>query len=366
MARFRRKIDTAAYASSPTIEAGAAGSSQIGQFITYTVGAVEEAALSIPTIARAVSLLSTVVGTLDLKSYVLQWNGEEYEKIWVEGESWMSRPDPRVTRNFFFSKLAKDCIMYGRGFAAVTSRYSTGYPASFQWLPANMVVTEDQTGPEWFGPSNEIYFLGQKLVTSDVVQFHTGNQGLVYQGARAVKIALRLDESAARFASNEIAAGYLQQKGGEPMSSEELGELAAAWASARRSPGGAVGALNEFVEWREFSSDPSKLQLVESRQHQALELARLCDIPGYLLGIDQSGMTYMNAQQARQDLILFGARPLLHAIEERLSMDDILPRGRHVQFGVEEYVEDFLMDSERPSVVNEPSPELPSDEMNLE
>ena len=77
-------------------------------------------------------------------------------------------------------------------------------------------------------------------------------------------------------------------------------------------------------------------------------------------------MTYMNAQQARQDLILFGARPLLHAIEERLSMDDILPRGRHVQFDVEEYVEDFLMDSERPSVVNEPSPELPSDEMNLE
>jgi hypothetical protein len=51
------------------------------------------------------------------------------------------------------------------------------------------------------------------------------------------------------------------------------------------------------------------------------------DIPAYLLAIDQSGMTYANAQQARQDLILFGARPLLHAIEERLSMDDILPRG---------------------------------------
>jgi hypothetical protein len=65
------------------------------------------------------------------------------------------------------------------------------------------------------------------------------------------------------------------------------------------------------------------------------------DIPAYLLAIDQSGMTYANAQQARQDLILFGARPVLHAIEERLSMDDILPRGRHVAFALDEYLEEF-------------------------
>lgn len=367
MGLFRRKVDTAAFSASPhAIEAAAAGSSQIGQFYTYTVGAVEEAALSVPTIARAVSLLTTVVGTLDLKSYGLAWNGEEYEKIWIEGESWMTRPDPKVTRNFIMSRTAKDLLMYGRAFWAVTSRYSTGFPATFQWLPANMVQTPDQIGPEWFGPSNELEFNGMMLDPTNVVQFLSGNQGLVYQGNRAIRIALRLDESAARFASNEIAAGYLQQRGGEPMSAEELGELAASWAAARRAPGGAVGALNEFVEWKEFSSDPSKLQLVESRQHQALELARLCDIPGYLLGIDQSGMTYMNAQQARQDLILFGARPLLHAIEERLSMDDILPRGRHVQFDVDEYLEDFMMEESDRGVVQEPSPDIPEDEMNLE
>ena len=66
------------------------------------------------------------------------------------------------------------------------------------------------------------------------------------------------------------------------------------------------------------------------------------NLDAYLLAIDQSGMTYANAQQARQDLILFGARPLLHAIEERLSMDDILPRGRHVHFAVEDYLAEFM------------------------
>jgi hypothetical protein len=361
MPLFGKKITAPAYNSAPL--GAAAGASQIGQFYSYSVGAFEEAALSVPTIARAVSLLSTVVGTLDMKSYVLQWNGEEYEKIYVEGESWMSRPDPKVTRNFIMAKTAKDLILYGRAFWAVTSRYSTGFPATFQWLPANLVQSPNNAPPEWFGPADELEFNGLPLDTSNVIQFLNGNLGVIYSGRRAIQIALKLDQSAERFASNEIAAGYLQQKGGEPMSGEELGEMAAAWASNRRS--NAIGALNEFVNFVSFDQDPSKLQLVEGREYQTKELSRLMDIPAYLLAIDQSGMTYANAQQARQDLLLFGARPLLHAIEERLSMDDVLPRGRHTQFDLDEYVGEYSPEM-HDSVMQEPEVNPLSDTNNLE
>ena len=147
------------------------------------------------------------------------------------------------------------------------------------------------------------------------------------------------------------------------MSGEELGEMAAAWASNRRS--NAIGALNEFVNFVSFDQDPSKLQLVEGREYQTKELSRLMDIPAYLLAIDQSGMTYANAQQARQDLLLFGARPLLHAIEERLSMDDVLPRGRHTQFDLDEYVGEYAPDMAEP-VMQEPAVNPLSDTNNLE
>jgi len=361
MPLFGKKITAPAYNSAPL--GAAAGASQIGQFYSYSVGAFEEAALSVPTIARAVSLLSTVVGTLDMKSYVLQWNGEEYEKIYVEGESWMTRPDPKVTRNFIMAKTAKDLILYGRAFWAVTSRYSTGFPATFQWLPANLVQSPNNAPPEWFGPADELEFNGLPLDTSNVIQFLNGNIGVVYSGRRAIQISLKLDQSAERFASNEIAAGYLQQRGGEPMSGEELGEMAAAWAANRRT--NAIGALNEFVTFQSFDQDPSKLQLVEGREYQTKELSRLMDIPAYLLAIDQSGMTYANAQQARQDLLLFGARPLLHAIEERLSMDDVLPRGRHCQFDLDEYVGEYAPDEHDP-VMQEPAANPLSDTNNLE
>ena len=147
------------------------------------------------------------------------------------------------------------------------------------------------------------------------------------------------------------------------MSGEELGEMAAAWAANRRS--NAIGALNEFVNFVSFDQDPSKLQLVEGREYQTKELSRLMDIPAYLLAIDQSGMTYANAQQARQDLLLFGARPLLHAIEERLSMDDVLPRGRHCQFDLDEYVGEYAPEM-HDSVMQEPEVNPLSDTNNLE
>jgi phage portal protein BeeE len=199
------------------------------------------------------------------------------------------------------------------------------------------VNTLDQAGPQWFGPSNEITFNGYPINADDVVQFLAPSQGLLYTGGRAIQTAIKLQQAADRFAVNEIAAGWLQQTdASEPMSAEDLSELAAAWRNARQV--GAIGALNSVVTFKEFSSDPNKLQLIESRQFQSLELSRATGIPAYLLGIGVQGYTYQNAQQARQDLYLFGTKQYLDCIEQTLSMSQILPRGRYVEFDVDDYL----------------------------
>ena len=110
MGIFTRKVTAPAYASAP-LTAAAAGASQIGQYYAYSVGANEITALSVPTIARSVDLISSMAGSLDLKSYSLAWNGEEYEKIWIEGESWMTRPAPTVTPKLIIKKNAPDHIL---------------------------------------------------------------------------------------------------------------------------------------------------------------------------------------------------------------------------------------------------------------
>ena len=349
MAVFRKRREhSPAFAAAPTpdITAAAGSATQIGTLYAYSVGAGVERALTVPTISRARDLIASMIGSLDLRQYTLQWTGEYYEELAIPGESWFTRPDPTVTRNWLMANTFSDLLFYGRAFWYVSSRYNTGFPASFQWLPAGSVETPDQTGPQFFGMSKQIDFLGNQIDANNVVQFLSPIQGLLYTGHRAIDIALRLDMAARRFASNEIAAGYLQcREGGEPLSGEELADLAAAWSKARAA--NAIGALNQYVEFKEFSADPSKLQLMEGREHAALELARVANIPPYLVGIPTGGMTYQNAQQARQDLYLFGAKSYICCIEETLSLDTVTPRGRHVKFDVESYLSgERYMDNE--------------------
>ena len=333
-----RKATPPAFGAEVKAQAGTAGR-VIDQVYAYTTSSREIQALSLPTISRSRDLLASMIGTLDLRQYSLVWDEDDYEKQYIPGESWFTRPDPKVTRNFIMARTMSDLMMYGTAIWYITGRYSTGYPSSFQWLPMANITFIDQAGPIYYTTSDEVEFNGAKLPTENVVQFMSPIVGLLYNGAAAIDTAYKLDNAARRFAVNEIASGYLQQRGGEPMTAEDLGELAAGWSAARRN--NSIGALNEFVEWKEFNSDPSKLQLVEARQYQALELARLANIPPYLVGAPTgTGMTYQNALQARQDLYLFGARPFIDAIEETLSGPNVIPRGRHIELDVESYLSD--------------------------
>lgn len=323
------------------VAAAAAGNPLVGDFINYTNNVAVEAALQIPTISRARDLICGLVASLEIKQYGRQWNGDSYERFELPPDTWFQQPDPNVTRNFILAQTTQDLMMWGRAYWIVTRRNAAGFPSEFTWIPSVDVTTWDQRSPavQYFGPSNQIYFQGLQLKTNDVVQFLSPIPALIVTGQRAMNTAMRLDKAAERFAVMELPAGYLRQTGGEPMSGQDLAELAAAWAEARQN--GAVGALNEYVEWKESSIDPSKMELVSARQYQAVELARVANIPAYLVNAPVgSGMTYQNAQQARQDLYLFGAKPYVDCIEQTLSMPSVTPRGRYIELDVTSYLEE--------------------------
>ena len=343
----------------PAIAAAAAGNPLVGNFINYTTDNARSAAMNLPTISRARDLICSMVGCLTMKQYTMQFNGDEMERIYLPPDTWFQQPDPNTTRNFMLSWTTDDLLFYGRAFWIITSRFGNGFPATFTWIPAADVQTLDQSGPQWWGPSKQILFQGLKLNHEDVVQFLSPIQGLIYTGIRAATIAQRLDTSAERFAKTQMAPVTLKQTGGEPMSPQDLADLAAAYAEAREA--NAVSALNEYVDVKESQLDPNKMQLTEARTYQALELARVANIPPYLVGAPTgSGMTYQNAQQARQDLYLFGAKPYIDCIEQTLSMNSILPRGRYLELDVESYLEENNMGGgvEEHAASETPSPTL--------
>jgi hypothetical protein len=271
MGIFSRKVDTASFASAPV--QAAAGASYIGNFINYTTSSAEVRALSIPTVSRSRDLLAGIIGSVGLKHYSKQWNGSDYDEVYLPLEPWMETPDPKVSRSFFFVNIMTDMMLHGVAYAYITTRYSTGLPASFTWLPASNISSTEQTGyPQYYGPSTELEFNGQPLNVSDVVQFLSPTDGILKLGARAINTTLFLDQAADRYASLETVPGYLQQIDGEDMSGDDLGSLASAWAAARKQ--NAIGALSRQVQFREFSQNPQEV-ISEQRKYQSLEMARL-------------------------------------------------------------------------------------------
>lgn len=345
MGLFTRQ-SKAAFGAAPEertpVIAAAGASGQIDNYLGYVQDFTRAEAIQNPTISRARDLIVSFVSGLSFEHYAKQWNPmeEDYVEVGLPLDAWMEQPDPNVTRQFILAWTADDLYFHSRAYWYVTSRSaSTGKPLTFQWLPTADVEILDMTGPVYPAPSKKLRFLGFDLDPNNVIQFLSPIQGVCSMGWRAIKISNRLDDAAMRFATNEIAAGYIQQTpGSEPMEPEALTELAAAWSAARKR--NAIGALNANAIWKEFESDPSKLQLVEARTHQIRELANVGNVPGYLVGAPSgSGMTYQNAQESQKALYLYGAKPFIQCISERLSMSDVVPRGRYVRLDVDDFLD---------------------------
>ena len=323
---------TGAYAAS----SANGGAAMVGVYYNYTEGEARNAAMSVPTVSRARDLIGSVIGCMPLRAYSEMWNGETMEKIPQAPRTWLRKIDPSVPNNFILSWTFDDLFFYGRAFWYITSRTADGFPASYTRLPANMVQTLDQAGPVWFAPSKQIIFSGGELDPNDVVQFLSPIQGITSMSTQAVATALKLEAARYRNSSSQIQAGTLKQTGGEPLNAQELADLASAFNAARMT--NQTACLNEYLTYTETTMSPDKMLLIESAEFQGKEMARICNVPLYLVGFDQGSYAYTSNEGARADLWTFGARVYAECITSTLSQNNVLPNGTYVEFDTMSYL----------------------------
>jgi phage portal protein BeeE len=359
MALFNR-VNKAAISPAPVKAAASGGYSPnsagvnlIGQYYTYIEGPARNRAMSVATISRARDLMASVISCMPLKMYNEMWNGDEMEQVNIAPRTWLRQPDPSVTYPFLMAWTFDDLFFYGRAFWYITARTQDGYPTAFTRLPAGSVTTQDQAGPVWFAPSKEVYFQGNMIDPKDLVQFLSPIQGIVYMSEQTVATAIKLEAARYRNAESSIPAGVLKQTGGEPLSASELADLASAFNAARAT--NQTAALNEFLSYTETTATPDKMLLIDAANYQALECARLTNVPPYLVGVSTGSYSYQSSEQARADLYIFGVKAYADCIAATLSQNNVLPRGTYVKFDADEYlVENYAADKMD-------SPEMPQE-----
>jgi HK97 family phage portal protein len=264
---------------------------------------------------------------------------EQYSKLngsHLSTPSVINQPDPRVPGSAIYAWLAEDLLFHGVGYGQVLEQYGdTGRVRSWTRIAPDRVTQKlNHLQTEIIGYQVDGSIVPTQGVGSLVV-FYGLDEGILNRAGRTIRAAHALEQAAETFAKEPVPLQVLKSNGTN-LPAERIAKLLEAWRAARLNKSTAF--LNADVELQALGIDPAKLQLNEARQYVALELARACNLPAYFVSAEATSMTYSNTLSERRGLIDFSLRPILTAIEQRLSMPDFVPSTTEIRFDLDDFL----------------------------
>jgi HK97 family phage portal protein len=294
--------------------------------------ATREMAMSVPALARARNIICSTIGSLPLEGY------NKFTGAHVEPTQSIWQPDARITGSAVYGWLAEDILFYGVGYGLVLDAYSVSDGARIrQWtrIAPNRVITRlNNNSTEIVGYELDGVVTPSSGVGS-LIRFDGLDEGVLQRAGRTIRAALELEKAAELYAKEPVPTMVLKSNGTN-LTPERISKLLESWKTSRSTR--ATAFLNADVELQALGFDPAKLQLNEARQYVALELARATGIPAYFISAETTSMTYSNSVSERKSLIDFSLRPILTAIEQRLTMPDFTPYGTEIRFSVDDFL----------------------------
>jgi HK97 family phage portal protein len=227
-------------------------------------------------------------------------------------------------------------LFHGVGYGQVLEQYGdTGRVRSWTRIAPDRVTQKlNHLQTEIIGYQVDGSIVPTQGVGSLVV-FYGLDEGILNRAGRTIRAAHALEQAAETFAKEPVPLQVLKSNGTN-LPAERIAKLLEAWRAARLNKSTAF--LNADVELQALGIDPAKLQLNEARQYVALELARACNLPAYFVSAEATSMTYSNTLSERRGLIDFSLRPILTAIEQRLSMPDFVPSTTEIRFDLDDFL----------------------------
>lgn len=270
--------------------------------------------MQVPSFNQGVTLISGTCGAMPF------WTHRgNYARIPVP--TVISKPDPDVPSSVTWTRLFRDMVLRPYAWMVVIERKADGFPNRMRHVPFSDVTVA----------TDGIYVEGRKVPDQDVKRFDSPTApGALVNGAGILRTAALIEAAVRRFATFDLPAGYLKQTGGPDLLDEEIDDLLSAWEAARQSR--STGFLNASLDYKSNSFDARQLQLVEARAAVTADIARLLNLPPSAVNAETgSSLTYSTVAQQGEALQSQTLWPYLSAARERLSMNDITPRGTTVE-----------------------------------
>jgi HK97 family phage portal protein len=286
-------------------------------------------ALSVPSVVKCRNLICGIIAGIPLELYKKSTGEELGSPVWLE------QPDERQPRSVTIAYTVQSLLFNSVAYWEVTSVYSDdGRPARFAWVANERVTVKyNKRSTEVIGYAVDGVERPMNGVSS-LITFQSLNPAVLVSGARTIRAALDIQRAAAIAAATPIPSGHIKNSGADLPESVVQG-LLASWKAARASRSTAY--LTSTLEYVTTQFSPKEMMYTEAIQSQSTEIARLMNVPAYMLSADaNASMTYQNILDARKEFFAYTLAPYVCAVEDRLSMNDITANGNMVRFAVDE------------------------------
>jgi HK97 family phage portal protein len=288
-------------------------------------------ALSVPACSRGRNVIVGTAASLELHVK------RKFDDSRVEPTpTIISQPDKNMPTAVVYGMTAENLLFHGVAYWQIKELDpATGRPSQIRWIDAPRVSQVlDSTGEIVIGYQLEAQRLPDNGIGS-LIQF-TGidPDGILNRGGRTLRTAAALERAVFNYAETPTPSVVL--KANVPMDSNKATAILNAWKQARQTKGTAF--LSDNVDMQSVGFNAADLQLTEAREYLAKEIARLMNIPAYYLDAATNSMTYSNVTAERRALLDFSLRPLLTAIEQRLSMDDVTVSTQYVEYDLDDFL----------------------------
>lgn len=307
---------------------------------TYTGKAVDhDTALTVSAVYRAVSIRANLAGTLPPHVYRRTADRRIPEETEQTAYIWR-RPNPEVSKAAFWITVYFHLALTGNVFLYVVTvpDRPTRRPVELWPIePRRVKIGRAGDGRKVYEIDGTIperdYVDGGSIVHVASLSYD-GLRGLspIQAGRQALGLSLASEEYAARwFGQGTAVDAYLSTD--KDLTTAQAEQYSAMWekfksvANSHQLP-----VMGSGMKWMTTDLNPEDSQLLQTRQFQVAEVARIFGVPEHLLGShDKQSSWGTGIAEQNRGLLTYTVDPDIVLVEQTIS-DELLPTNHYVKF----------------------------------
>lgn len=273
-------------------------------------------AIQVPAVKKGRDLIAGAIGTVPFR--LLDTDNVEHVS------TLLTQPERNRARSITMTKLVEDLLFEDHAYWWTRERNFNRFPTYVWRVDPKATIDRDGYLHVAMPDGTEA-----KVPPADYIVFESPTEGVLSAGARAIRTWLKLASAVDRYADSPRPQGWFTPR---PEADPDQGDVQTFlddWQKARQD--GVDAYVPGVVDYHTTQWDPAQLQLVEGRKQAVIEIAECMGVDPEDLGVSTTSRTYQNGQQRRIDKINDTLGMYVSAIQDRLSMPDITPRGYRVE-----------------------------------